>query len=119
MELLFVYNADSGAWNTALDMAHKVFSPKTYSCNLCQVTHGIFQEKKEWGTFVDELKAKGVSCLFYHKDEFYKEYPDCKDDLPAVFLREEELTVQVTAEEMNQIHSLQEMIGVIRNIAIK
>jgi len=28
-QLVFVYNADSGMFNTLTDIAHKVFSPKT------------------------------------------------------------------------------------------
>ena len=40
VELLFVYNADTGLFNTVADAAHKILSPSTYSCNLCKVTYG-------------------------------------------------------------------------------
>ena len=33
--LVFVYNADSGVFNALADAAHKIFSPRTYACNLC------------------------------------------------------------------------------------
>ncbi|NJM95354.1 MAG: GTPase, partial [Acaryochloridaceae cyanobacterium CSU_5_19] len=40
--LIFVYNANSGGINTALDIAHKLLSPSTYRCNLCRLTHDTF-----------------------------------------------------------------------------
>lgn len=30
--LIFVYNANSGMWNTMLDTIHKTVSPETYQC---------------------------------------------------------------------------------------
>ena len=52
--LLFVYNADSGLFNTLTDIAHKMLSPKTYTCNLCAITHGLFSEKEEWKEFIPD-----------------------------------------------------------------
>ena len=52
--LLFVYNADSGLFNTMADIGHKIFSPQTYSCLLCALTHGYFRERDEWRRFVDD-----------------------------------------------------------------
>ncbi|MBU0498608.1 MAG: hypothetical protein KJ558_05035 [Gammaproteobacteria bacterium] len=59
--LLFVYNADSGLFNTLADIGHKIFSPGTYQCDLCALTHGYFQERIEWRAFVESL---GVECRF-------------------------------------------------------
>jgi hypothetical protein len=42
--LLFVYNADSGVFNLVTDIAHKIFSPQTYACQLCCITHGNFED---------------------------------------------------------------------------
>ena len=41
-QLIFVYRANSGPTSLALDFIHKIVSPKTYSCNLCNVTYGNF-----------------------------------------------------------------------------
>ncbi len=46
--LLFVYNADSGFFNLAADIARKIFSPQTYDCNLCAITHDAFAMKNDW-----------------------------------------------------------------------
>jgi hypothetical protein len=51
MNLLFVYNANSGKLNAAFDMAHKAISPSTYKCSLCALTHNPLKEKKEWVDF--------------------------------------------------------------------
>jgi hypothetical protein len=43
ISLVFVYNADSGVFNTLSDIAHKIFSPETYACNLCALTPHEFR----------------------------------------------------------------------------
>lgn len=99
-ELIFVYNADSGKWNGYLDMMHKVFSPKTYPCQLCAITYGTFSMKKEWGEFVDQLP---LPVRFLHRDEWEKEFAR-QDELPAVFLKHgEDITVWIDAESMNKM----------------
>ncbi|WP_456404148.1 hypothetical protein [Thiolapillus sp.] len=82
-QLLFVYNADSGAFNTLADIGHKMFSPDTYSCALCAITHGVFREKEQWRTFVASLP---LECRFFHRDEFQRHYPEFEVQFPAVFL---------------------------------
>jgi len=82
-ELLFVYNADSGLFNSMADAAHKMLSPETYACNLCKVTYGWFAERKQWRSFVESLD---VECRFLHRDELYRQYPRLRTTaLPAVF----------------------------------
>lgn len=80
--LLFVYNADSGLFNTLADIGHKIFSPATYDCRLCALTHGYFSERREWREFIATLPA---DCDFLHRDEFRQRYPDDTTALPAVF----------------------------------
>lgn len=82
-KLLFVYNADSGRWNGYLDMAHKIFSPATYPCSLCDLTHGVFKIRPMWADFVAEPP---VPFEFLHRDEFEAAFPDLKKTvLPVVF----------------------------------
>ena len=97
---LFVYNADSGLWNGALDVMHKVFSPKTYACNLCGITYGALSVKKEWAEFIDKLPFE---TEFLHRDEFQTRFDD-KAELPAVFMLENDaIQPFISAEQMNQM----------------
>lgn len=80
--LLFVYNADSGLFNTVTDIAHKIFSPATYSCPLCALTHGYFQVRGEWKAFIESLS---LPCEFLHRDEAKRQYGLPDSELPAVF----------------------------------
>lgn len=70
-KLIFVYNADAGAMNTALDIAHKVLSPDTYSCNLCMLTHDTFTERSAWKSF---RESHAMQMEFLHKDEYEQRY---------------------------------------------
>jgi hypothetical protein len=82
--LVFVYNADSGLFNTMADIGHKIFSPGTYACDLCALTHGYFSERREWRTFVESLP---IPCDFLHRDEFVRACPEQKDlTYPVVLL---------------------------------
>ena len=47
-KLIFIYNANSGKHNALLDTMHKIVSPNTYNCNLCDITFGLFTENKTW-----------------------------------------------------------------------
>lgn len=80
--LLFVYAADSGLFNTVSDIAHKIFSPETYACRLCALTHGHFKVRKAWQAFVDSL---GVPCRFLHRDDAADLPGVDTADLPAVY----------------------------------
>ncbi len=81
--LLFVYNADSGLFNTLGDIGHKLFSPETYPCQLCALTHGILRERQDWHDFIGTLEA---DCEFLHRDQFRERFLGLVQPLPAVFL---------------------------------
>lgn len=70
-KLIFVYNADVGLRNKVIDSVHKLVSPHTYECNLCDITYGVFTENRDWKRF---REAKGIAMEFLHKDEFRKTY---------------------------------------------
>ncbi|HLL74530.1 MAG TPA: hypothetical protein VK421_04645 [Pyrinomonadaceae bacterium] len=82
--LVFVYNADSGVFNALADAAHKIFSPRTYQCNLCALTHSAVGMRKEWKEFLNGL---GVPLEFLHADELRARYGAAGVALPAVFKR--------------------------------
>lgn len=79
--LLFAYNADSGLFNALADIGHKLFSPSTYACRLCALTHGLLTERAGWRAFIASLEA---DCEFLHRDELRRRYPGLAVELPAV-----------------------------------
>jgi hypothetical protein len=106
-KLVFIYNADSGILNTLKDFWHKTLRPSTYQCNLCQTTYGTFGVKKEWKSFVNEL---GIDSEFLHKDEFLEKYDVEDAKYPSAYiLKNGELTIFISQEEMNKVASLAEM----------
>ncbi|HVF68657.1 MAG TPA: hypothetical protein VM914_13390 [Pyrinomonadaceae bacterium] len=105
--LVFVYNADSGVFNTLADAAHKIFSPETYACNLCALTHTAFGMRGEWRRFLEGL---GVPLEFLHADELRSRYGLKDVELPAVFEKEgASLRLAVGADEINACGSLEEL----------
>ena len=80
--LLFVYNADSGFFNTLADIGHKLFSPATYPCQLCAITHGVLAERGAWRDFIAALD---LPREFLHRDQFQARFPGNGTPLPAIF----------------------------------
>jgi hypothetical protein len=72
--LIFVYNANSGWLNAVVDSAHKMLSPQTYPCKLCELTHDATGQRDEWRRFRESVKNTGTTLEFLHKDEFEKVY---------------------------------------------
>lgn len=107
-KLIFVYNADSGVFNLMTDIAHKIFSPQTYACNLCAVTHSNFGMKKEWKEYLESLD---IPPEFLHADEFKQKYPTEKVELPAIFREKNEggLILTVDARTINRCKSISDL----------
>ena len=105
--LVFVYNADSGVFNTLADAAHKIFSPQTYACNLCALTHSTFGMRDEWRRFLDGL---GRPPEFLHADELAARHGVSGVLLPAIFRRRgERLEVCADAEAVNACRTLDDL----------
>lgn len=105
--IVFVYNADSGMFNTLTDIAHKVFSPQTYECNLCAISHSYLTERSEWKEYIEGL---GVECEFLHRDEFLKKYNSDEKKFPVIFeLVDDELKLQLSAEKINSCKSMDDL----------
>ena len=115
-KLLFVYNANSGKRNAFLDSMHKVFSPNTYDCNLCELTFGIFSENKTWKRF---RQSNTHEMTFLHKDEFAKTYKSkfgYKFTFPIVLTEGGKgLEVLITTEELNQLKAVRELIHLVKS----
>lgn len=103
--LIFVYNADSGLFNTLTDIAHKLFSPGTYRCSLCAVTHSPFAMRRQWRRFLETLPARP---LFLHRDEFGDAYPALRITPPVVLVARDngETTVCLSAAEIARCRSV-------------
>lgn len=118
-KLIFVYNADSGVRNMVMDIAHKILSPRTYDCNLCDITFGVFTENKEWKQFRLSLEAKQQQLQFLHKDEFAKAYKSkfgYKFTFPIVLVEtNNDLEILVNTQEMNGVESTQDFINLLEN----
>ncbi len=117
-KLLFIYNADSGLFNTLTDIAHKIFSPKTYSCQLCQITHGNLSMRDNWKQFMSEIS---IPVEYYHRDEYEKMknddshlYP--KVDYPCVLLEDREIVSEfISSEGISHAKDVAELANIINN----
>jgi len=121
MNLVFVYNADSGVFNTLSDIAHKMFSPETYKCNLCNLTHGYFQEREEWKMFLENLDA---DIEFLHRDEYVQKFvtkgAEAGVDLPAIFVKDgDELKLWIDKAVINKMSSTDELMKLIREAVLR
>ena len=99
--ILFVYNADSGVIAQLKDYVHKIVSPQTYPCSLCQITFGNLGMKPAWRRFVQELP---LTAVFLHRDELTGRHSSLlAEKLPAVYVEAgEEITLLLSADELNE-----------------
>lgn len=105
--LIFVYNADSGLFNTLSDMAHKLLFPQTYACRLCALTHGVFSMHRQWCDFLSHLDYE---LEFLHRDEFSERYPGQSLNLPAILQTGSNgLQIIISAQELQGIDSLEQL----------
>lgn len=113
-KLLFIYNANSGKLNALLDSAHKVMSPSTYDCRLCEVTFGIFTENSIWKKFREQ---SSLEMIFLHKDEFANQYASKfghKFTFPIVLAESHnDLEVFVGTDELKNLENASDLIAII------
>ena len=112
MKLIFVYNADSGYVNTLLDIGHKIVSPETYPCNLCQMTFDTFSENSKWKEFRENSQ---IDMEFLHRDEFEKEY-GLQLDYPVVLQDADPLKTVISKTELDAFTTLDELISAVKKI---
>lgn len=106
--LIFVYNANSGALNTLFDVGHKLFSPSTYKCSLCALTHDTFKENTIWKTFREE---SDLNMVFYHTDEFEAQFENHTFEYPVILKQSEKhLDVFINRKALNAIDSVDDLI---------
>lgn len=114
-KLIFIYNADSGLRNVVIDSAHKIFSPSTYQCSLCDITYEAFTENSIWKKF---RKETDLEMEFLHKDEFSKIYKSKfghKFTFPIVLAETQNgLEIFVKTEELNEMDIAEGLIAMIK-----
>ena len=115
MKLVFVYNADSGMVNTVKDIGHKLFSPSTYDCFLCSLTHGTFRENEEWKKF---RTSSSIDMTFLHRDEFEETYKT-KLDYPVILREDDTLSPVISKEKLASFSSLAELIAAVSALEAK
>lgn len=117
-KLVFIYNADSGLRNAVVDGAHKILNPESYSCSLCQLTHGALLEKKVWQSFREDMEASGTRLEFLHKDEFatvYRSKFGYKFTYPIVLIEGKSgFEILVHTDELNTLETPEQLIILVK-----
>jgi hypothetical protein len=113
-KLIFIYNANAGKHNALFDVAHKILSPTTYNCNLCDITFGLFKENKAWKKY---RKASNTPIEFLHKDEYTKMYASkfgYKITFPSVLAETDyALEVFINTDELNSLEKVEDLMQLI------
>lgn len=114
--LILVYNANSGKTNSLIDSAHKLLSPKTYECKLCELTFGPIAENRKWKAF---RKSSDIEMIFLHKDEYQKQFKSKFEklyDLPVILHQDNyDLSLLLGKDELNEIEEVETLIEVIKS----
>lgn len=79
--LIIAYRAEKGIFNTISHTMHRVFSPATYECRLCQFTFSAIGMLHPWKEF---LESRPGAKLFYHRKEFEEDFPNITAELPLI-----------------------------------
>ncbi len=110
-KLIFIYAADSGLFNTVTDMAHKIFSPKTYECQLCKISHGWFGMHEQWREGIEEMN---VEPEYHHRDRLPVALADeCKNlKFPCILLQDDkdEIQILMTQKEISQLDDIESLL---------
>ena len=112
--LIFIYAADSGLFNTVTDIAHKIFSPKTYECQLCKISHGWFGMHEQWRKGIEEL---GVEPEYHHRDRLPAALEkSCAGlEFPCILLQKEkdDARILMNQEEISKFEGIDKLLEVL------
>jgi hypothetical protein len=111
--MVMVYNAEDGFFNALNDWAHKIFSPQTYECTLCQYTVGLTGMLSPWKAFIE---LQSFPTTFLHRTEFKQAHPQFKSSsLPLILVEKDgKLEPLVTAEEIKGTGGLMSLINLVQ-----
>jgi len=105
-EVIFVYNVDLTLFALVSDFVHRLTSPETYPCRLCDLTYDRWTMKRDWKRFIHSLP---VRARFELRDRFHRQFPAYADvPLPAVFQVEGDgsLRLLLSAEQIKRAATL-------------
>lgn len=112
MELILVYNANSGVANKLWDAMHKAVSPSTYACELCSLTHHSVGARSQWKSF---LKEKKIPTKVMYKDQFEAIYQK-SFEFPAVFLYDKSnFTCILDKKAMSELNELEDFLVLLKS----
>jgi len=113
IEIQLIYNAQSGKLNTVFDIAHKILSPKTYACDLCQITHGIFAETAQFQTL-----KQNYNLSLWHIDEYEADHTP-ESAYPVVIIRDQQHILQrIDAQQIAQWQSITDLQTALEKLQI-
>lgn len=108
--IIFIYNANGGLLNGAIDAVHKLVSPATYACQLCAITYGHLGMRRPWKEFLESLKQSYTIQFLYKEDLKSSWAPLANEPLPAVWLREDDnLKLLISHEQFNGLNDLDKL----------
>ena len=108
-EIMFVYNEVSSPISMVMGFAHRLVSPETYECRLCDLTYNRFTMKAEWRTFLDRI---GIPATFHFRNKFVASHPlRSGDPFPMILYAGDsgEPTTLLTADEINATTTLAQL----------
>jgi hypothetical protein len=109
VELLFVYNADSGLTSALRDWLVKLVAPERYACQLCRISYGNFGMNPRWRAFVKQLP---YSVRFLHRDELVRMHPQARLDPPGLLLhRDGEYEVLLERRDVEALDTLDALMA--------
>lgn len=110
--IILVYYEGTGLFDAVSGWSHKLLSPATYQCALCQVTFGLTGMLVPWKNYIEMLP---FPVKFLHRDEFRAQFPAQATLAPPVILMEQDARTEIllTAEEIRAAGGL---LGLIRRM---
>ncbi len=112
MELVFVYNAKTDVISAVTDYAHKVLSPSTYKCDLCQLTYHNLGQRKAWKAF---KKSSNAKMEFWYIRQFEQEFK-FSADYPVIFERKNgKLEIVLDKDQLSAFKDVDELIGALKS----
>jgi len=113
-EIIIIYNAESGIFNSLSDYVHKIVSPETYQCSLCGLTYGNLGMEVKWKNYLQQLT---LPVSFKYKNQ-RQEIPEkfVQTALPVIlFKKNGTIKELLNSHEINAAVNLEELIRMMDN----
>ncbi len=113
MKLLFVYNIEKSLVSKASEYLGGMLNSRNEDCKLCSLTYDNLGMKKEWKEFVEGLP---YPIEFLYKEDFIGKYEEFEsEDFPLVVVYEDKPRVLISAEQINPLKSLKDLMSLVSN----